>query len=291
MYHHVNFVKRLRLLSLENQSDYHWFVLLHNCLNYNKLPSLFLESSCVYGLRSTDSNIYSVPKIMRTCSAGGFPYAALFLWENPPSQLEKQFCSRSASVRGHRVLFRPFWASSVGAEAVPGFPEKSEFVVLLGALGNGALLWALSPWSQAEAWGNCTKFHPPASPAFNVILRGAACFTGSCYLGYGSSQEICGPVQSRFRPLRLRQAQVCTCICVVSGLVLLMWGSEQKLFLAGKEASVTWTPLLLFRSTAPVWEHSRHCQTGAGVCKPMFNAVFVFRCFRRQGLSLLLLKP
>lgn len=78
MYHRVNFVQRLCLLSLGNQSDYHWFVLLHNCLNYNKLPSLFLESSCVYGLRSTDSNIYSVPKIMRTCSAGGFPYAALF---------------------------------------------------------------------------------------------------------------------------------------------------------------------------------------------------------------------
>lgn len=81
MYHHVNFVQRLCLLSLGNQSDYHWFVLLHNCLNYNKLPSLFLESSCVYGLRSTDSNIYSVPKIMRTCSAGGFPYAALFDFE------------------------------------------------------------------------------------------------------------------------------------------------------------------------------------------------------------------
>lgn len=160
MYHHVNFAKRLCLLSLENQSDYHWFVLLHNCLNYNKLPSLFLESSCVYGLRSTDSNIYSVPKIMRTCSAGGFPYAALFLWENPPSQLEKQFRSRRASVRGHRVLFRPFWASSVGAEAIPGFLEKSEFVVLLGALGNGAQMWALSPWSQVEAWGNCIKFHP-----------------------------------------------------------------------------------------------------------------------------------
>lgn len=100
MYHHVNFAKRLCLLSLENQSDYHWFVLLHNCLNYNKLPSLFLESSCVYGLRSTDSNIYSVPKIMRTCSAGGFPYAALFLWENPPSttgkavSLQKSVCTR-----------------------------------------------------------------------------------------------------------------------------------------------------------------------------------------------------
>lgn len=96
MYHHVNFVKRFCLLSLENQSDYHWFVLLHNCLNYNKLPSLFLESSCVYGLRSTDSNIYSVPKIMRTCSAGGFPYAALFDRKSSPSQLENKSWSRIA---------------------------------------------------------------------------------------------------------------------------------------------------------------------------------------------------
>lgn len=95
MYHRANFVQRLCLLSLGNQSDYHWFVLLHNCLNYNKLPSLFLESSCVYGLRSTDSNIYSVPKIMRTCSAGGFPYAALFDLQSSPSPLEKESWSRT----------------------------------------------------------------------------------------------------------------------------------------------------------------------------------------------------
>jgi len=153
MYHHVNFVKRLRLLYLENQSDYRWFVLLHNCLNYNKLPSLFLESSCVYGLRSTDSNIYSVPKIMRTCSAGGFPYAALFLQANPPSQLEKYFWTRAAFVEGCQVPFISVCCSAVSAfSSTSMFPQETAVLGSIGFCGRlGRAVGTVWPLRSAQS--------------------------------------------------------------------------------------------------------------------------------------------
>lgn len=151
MYHHVNFVKRLRLLYLKNQSDYHWFVLLHNCLNYYKLPSLFLESSCVYGLRSTDSNIYSVPKIMRTCSAGGFPYAALFLQKNPPSQLEKYFWTRVAFVKGCQVPFMSVCCLAVFS-STPMFPQQAGIVGSVGFFGRlGPAVGTVWPLRSAQS--------------------------------------------------------------------------------------------------------------------------------------------
>lgn len=177
MYHHVNFVKRLRLLYLENQSDYRWFVLLHNCLNYNKLPSLFLESSCVYGLRSTDSNIYSVPKIMRTCSAGGFPYAALFLQANPPSQLEKYFWTRAAFVEGCQVPFISAAQQCQRSAALPCFHKRLQFLAALGSVEGLAELWALSdPWGLLKAYGkssNCT----PGHSSFKYLFDGGYLLT------------------------------------------------------------------------------------------------------------------
>lgn len=237
MFHHVNFVKRLRLLSLENQSDYHWFVLLHNCLNYNKLPSLFLESSCVYGLRSTDSNIYSVPKIMRTCSAGGFPYAVLYLTE----RILHHNCKRSFGLEQfcRRLLVPPVsvWAGAVHRSVVMLGRGNSRFP--RSDCDGCWILWKtwpcweyrLSPCCLAKKGDNCIKFYPQAAPVWNISLTWVTCFCKESMCrgihlrsGLGQLPGACGTLRNTFEPLWGRLSCICICVVIV-GQVFLMWGT------------------------------------------------------------------
>lgn len=114
---------------------------------------------------------------MRTCSAGGFPYAALFLQKNPPSQLEKYFWTRAAFVKGCQV---PFMSVCSSAGSV------SSSTSMISTTGwNCWQCWVL--WKAWSSCGHCLTLEVcskpvvdaqialQAAPVSNTFLMGVTC--------------------------------------------------------------------------------------------------------------------